>query len=82
MKVEEEEGTTGGADPPLKTPTGAGTKSTKGEEAQAVTGAEAAVPNPRNTASTHLETTKKSGRESTNAATLRTLEDDGTVAYI
>ena len=82
MKVEEEEGTTGEVDPPLKTPTGAGTKSTKEEEVQAVTGTEAVVPNPRNTASTHLEMTNKSGRESTKKATLRTLEDDGTVEYI
>ena len=81
MKVEEEEGTTGEADPPLKTP-GAGIKSTKEEEVQAVTGAEAAVPKPRNTVSTHLEMTNKSGRESTKKATLRTLEDDGTVEYI
>ena len=78
--IEETEGaTTGGADRPLKIPTGTDTKNTREEEATAVKGEEVALPNIRRIENTVLVIATKRGRKNIDEVTLPTLEDDGTV---
>ena len=76
--MEEKGGITEEVVHPLMIPTNEDTRSTKEREARVVI--EVGVcKKRRSTGSIIPERGVKSGRESTNAATLRTLKDDGTV---
>ena len=78
IKMEEKEGTTKEVALPLMILADEDTRNTKEREVRVVTGA-GVCKRRRSTGSIIPERDMKSGRESTNAATLRTLEDDGTV---